>query len=259
MLSPMKRKITVLLCLLAVFALALTACAPTEATQQSPTSTTQQSSVIHTEAASGPTLQVVGESTIVSKPDTVYLNFDASNTSKTATDAASQNAQLVEKIVNQLVGVGIAKENISTSQYTLYPEYNYNTNPATLTGYQASTTLVVKTNDIAQTGKYIDAAIAAGAGVSYGMTFALENDQEVYAQAIEQACKDAKSKADTTATANGKKVGAILSVSEGYTASSVESPTKAVLESGAAMDSSTTIYPSQIQITATVTIVYELV
>lgn len=276
----MKRNTTILLCLLAVFALVLTACAPTEtgnppsiseqpmdsssSTEQpnepdstmpteQPNDFTQNTSVV-----SGATLQVTGQFTVQAAPDTVYLNFEAQNTSKSATDAAAQNAQLVDKIVGQLTRAGIPQENISTAQYTLYPEYNYSVNPATLTGYQASTSLSVKVNDIDQVGKYIDTAIAAGASVSYGMSYALENDQETYRSAISQACQDAKTKADAAAAANGKTVGDIISVSEGYTNSAVETPylsANGVAEDGAA----TTIYPSQIQVTAAVTIVYELI
>lgn len=273
----MKRNTTILLCLLAVFALVLTACAPT-APQDSPAveqtndpdsgqpdepepplATNQPEAPTQNEpAAASATLQVVGEATIQVAPDTVYLNFEAQNTSKTATEAATQNAQLVDQIVSQLTRAGIPQENLSTAQYTLYPEYNYSVNPATLTGYRASTSLTVKVSDIDQAGKYIDTAIAAGASVSYGMSYALENDQETYRSAISQACQDAKAKADATAAANGKTVGDIISVSEGYTSSAVDTPylsANSVAEGGAA----TTIYPSQVQVTAAVTIVYALI
>ena len=110
----------------------------------------------------------------------------------------------------------VTEEDIVTSHFSVYPSYRYDekTDKQVLENYQAYTSVNVTTNDVDNAGKYVDAALNAGATGTNGVTFSLEKPETYYNQALTEAVKAAQSSATAIAQAYGKPLGQVVSVVE---------------------------------------------
>jgi uncharacterized protein YggE len=184
------------------------------------------------------------------------MSFGVSTMSANAKSALDEAAKSAEQIAAALKKQGIADEDIQTQDVSLYPQTVDQGGKQVITGYQASLSVRVKVRDIAKLGEVISAANAAGANDISGPAFTIDDPAPARAKAIEEAVADARKSAEAMAKAAGKSVGAVLSMSSSdvglvpgpmYSASDM---------AGAAKD--VPIEPGQLDITASVVVVFEL-
>jgi uncharacterized protein YggE len=204
-------------------------------------------------------ITVTGEGSIKVKPDTASLSVGVQATAKTATEALAQANKSAADLLAALKGAGIGADDITTSGLSIYPQYG--SSGATITGYQASNSVVVIVRDIAQTGPIIDvAAAAAGDNITIGgVSFYVDDTEALLGAARAAAIDNAKKRASEYATAAGVSVGAVLQISE----QSVSSPIPYMYREMAADSSasglpSTPIEPGTQDMSVSVTVVYAL-
>lgn len=199
-------------------------------------------------------------------PDKATISFSADSYAKTAEKAQEKNTESVDAIIRALKNYGFSDKSIETEWYNVSPEYVYQLDNTSSTnsdikGYTASSTLTVKDINADEVGKVISLAVKAGATRVSGVNFFSSKYDDVYSKALAQAVKDSKKKAESIAVATDRKLGNVMTVTEGYqndygkyvTAStnSLESVMK---------DSATdaTIMPGNLTIDAEVTVVYRM-
>lgn len=214
---------------------------------------------------------VQGEATITATPDLVSVYFDIETHEATATEARDAQDIIYNSLVDTLVSQGLDESEIQTQSFNVY-EYSYwdSTTRTTKTdGYKASHVVKVElsTEKMDMLAEVVDSGINAGAGVSY-INFELtqEAQNEYKAQALELAAADARIKAESVASGFDKKLGKLVSVqvdSFGYYAWNVY--TAKVSENGigsgdsqTAIDTATSITPSDQEIPATVSATFKL-
>lgn len=76
-----------------------------------------------------------------------------------ANDAAAcqkNNAQDVSKVIDLLKNLGIAENSIQTSDYYMYPVYNYSGSTSRITGYEATASLTVSNIPIDDLGNILE-------------------------------------------------------------------------------------------------------
>lgn len=209
-------------------------------------------------------IHVNGTGIVQANPDTAEISLNISTDGKTAQATQAENNKIVAAVTNAMTKLNVKKEDIVTAYTSVYPNYRYNdeTGKRTLTGYQAETSLQVKTKDIDNAGKYIDAALKAGATGSNGVSFSIADRSKYYGQALQVAVKNAEASAAVIAQAYGKPLGAVKSVTEGsenasyaYGGGAGKNSMMAV-ESLADRDAGTTISYDKIEITARVSVSY---
>src|SRR5207253_8786917 len=76
-----------------------------------------------------------------------------------------------------------------------------------IVGYRASSSVKVSLRDANRGGEALDAAIAAGANCNIGVSFKIRDESTVRGAALQEAYKDAQTKAEALAEAAGKKLG----------------------------------------------------
>jgi len=81
--------------------------------------------------------------------------------------------------------------------------------------YRVSNMLEVTIRDLASIGRVLSAATAAGANNVWGITFEIDNQEPLKAQARGQAVEHAKQAAAELARLSGVKLGKLISISEG--------------------------------------------
>jgi uncharacterized protein len=163
-----------------------------------------------------PAIRVTGEATIAAQPDQARIDIGVVTEGKTAQAAASENATKTEKVIAELRRIVGSSGTIKTVNYSLNPNYQYSREGGspTLTGYVANNTVMVQTSDLGQVGKLIDAATGLNANSIHSLQFMLKDSRQAQTEALQQATKNARAKADALASALGLKVRGILMVEE---------------------------------------------
>ncbi len=166
------------------------------------------------------TISVSGEGKVTSKPDLATINIGVLSQGSTAVDVKNQNNDKVNKITAFVKQQGIADADISTSQFSFYPQQTYPNNGGTptITGYQGNQTVTVKVHgvdkDNSVLGKILDGAVNNGANEINGVNLTVENPKDLEQDARMKAIDDAKQKAQELANKAGLKLGKVVSISE---------------------------------------------
>jgi uncharacterized protein YggE len=210
--------------------------------------TTEGAAPLYTVTASG-----TGET--YAAPDMAQVYFGATVTADEAADALGQANGIAEEITAAVKDAGVDAKDIQTANVSVYPQQNYEGDTVRITGYQATIQVSVKIRDIEAVGDVIGAASGAGANEISGPSFMLDDDAEANAAAIELAIEDARARAEVMAKASGKTLGEIISVNE--TGATTPIYYGAARDTMAAAES-VAIEPGQLNITTSVTVVFEL-
>jgi uncharacterized protein YggE len=194
--------------------------------------------------------------TIKVTPDVAYTTVGVVTQKKKMQDAQSSNRDLMNAVVEALKKAGLKDDDIRTTNYSVYPVYDYMDASQKITAFEVNNTVELTIRDIDKVGEVLDAAAAAGANTSYSVTFDLQDKSPSYNKALTAAMESARSKADTLAAAGKFTIKGVLNVSEGYSNTPVyyEYP-------AAAEDSSkapTYINSGNMDVTATVTVIFEI-
>ncbi len=204
------------------------------------------------------TVTATGEGKSVAAPDQAEMNFGVMTQGAEAKKTLDDAAKRADAVIAALKKAGVAAEDIQTSGVNLYPQQDYaDGKTPRITGYQASVQVRVTMKEIEKVGDIIAAGTGAGANEVYGPTFTLSEQSKSRADAIDKAVADAKARAEVMAKAAGKSVGDVLSISEaGVNAPPIYYGDRA--KSDLAGGSNVPIEPGTLDVTAGVTVVFEL-
>jgi len=211
-----------------------------------------------------PTLIVSGSGQARVAPDEAHVRLGVVAQAPTARAVQDQVSRTAGAVLDAIRKLGIPAEDVQTSGLSLSPLYsqirqgNENQSPK-ITGYQANNTVTVRVGDLAKTGPVIDAGLGAGANSLEGVDFGLRNDEAARAQALADAARAARAKAETLAKALGVRLGEILEVAEGgVSISPPPSPRYGMARMEAASMAPTPVSAGQVGVEASVTLRYRI-
>ncbi len=208
-------------------------------------------------AARLPSLVVTGMGTVKATPDIAYVTVGVTTSGKRAQEASQANAAATEKVVAAVKLQGIAEKDIQTSSYNVQPVYREGNFARGIDSYQVSNLVRATVRKLAAIGKVIDSALDAGANNVQGVSFGLENRDPAEERALTQAVKEARRKAEIIARAAGVEIRGIQEIDSSNQGRPV--PLYGGF-AGEAMSAraATPISPGELDVTATVTIVYRI-
>jgi uncharacterized protein YggE len=165
-----------------------------------------------------PQIGVSSRGEIKVTPDRATIQISVQTRAETAAASASENAKKQKAVIDALKTLGIAASDISTSNYSVYPEQRYEPNREPVTvGYNVTNTLTVDLKSIATVGPAIDLALAKGANMITSLQLYASNTESARQDAIAQAVRKARSDADAAARAAGGTITGLLEISiSGY-------------------------------------------
>ena len=210
--------------------------------------------------AQGNTLNVEGRSEITVDPDQAEVWVGVSIVDVSADLAQNQVNTAINDMIAALKKAGISENELSTEQLSLYEERRWEDGKSTVIGWRATQTLKAKTTDLTKVGTIVDVAVENGANQINNINFGLspEKEAEYKKQAIAEATKNAKEKAETIADSLDAKLGSIRSVSESgfyYRAYAVPMADVALEK---AVEESAQVLPGDVTVTANINIVYNI-
>jgi uncharacterized protein YggE len=148
-------------------------------------------------------------------PDRATVSAGVVKQGATARTAMQGNATLMTAVFDELEAAGIKKSDITTSQLSLQPQYDYrDRSKPTIKGYEARNTVTVKSDDIEQVGPMLDALVRAGVNNINQVRFSIKDPKNAMDKARTDAIREAKEKAEGMAEAAGVKLGPLLSINE---------------------------------------------
>ncbi|MBI3966182.1 MAG: SIMPL domain-containing protein [Chloroflexi bacterium] len=159
------------------------------------------------------TISVQGDGKVLATPDRAFITVGVLTQAPTALEAQQQNATTMSAVVARIKSQGIADKDIRTSGLTLSPVYDRN-DSSKITAYRAQNNVTVTIDDLTQVGKVFDEAVAAGATQGGNIRFAFKNDEQFRQQALEDAVKNARTKADAMARTAGVTIKGVQTIAE---------------------------------------------
>ena len=206
--------------------------------------------------ANDATITVTGSASVSLKADYARISVGVSTKDKTVEAAAKQNNAAIHAVIEALKEAGVAEEDIATSNYSVYAEYDYaSMGGQTLSGYNVTNQLTVIIRDMEHIGATLDKATAAGANNIYNIEFLSTKADEAQDEAIVYAVQDAMRRAQLLAGAAGLNLGGIKSISDSTASYGIVTRTYASKLDAAAGNS---ILPDDTSVSASVTLVFEL-
>ncbi|MEZ6023020.1 MAG: SIMPL domain-containing protein [Hyphomonadaceae bacterium] len=227
------------------------------ATFAAPVAAQAQTAPAQVAPAPGTLLTISAEGKVEGRPDMATINLGVTTEGQTAQAALQANAQRMTALTQALRRAGVAERDIQTSNVSVNPQQVYREGQAPrITGYQANNSVTAKIRNIDNTGRVIDAAVAAGGNTVNGVYFGYQNPDAQLDAARRNAITEARRRADLYASALNMRVVRVVAVQEGGGYSPPVPMPMARMEM--AQDASTPISPGQIETTAQVSITFEL-
>lgn len=207
---------------------------------------------------------VTGEGKVFVTPDVAIVTVGIQETSTSLIAVQESVNKKSQALVSAIEKLGINKEDIRTTSYNLYPQYDYLTSTTNrITGYQISTNYQIKVKDFEKVNEVLTTATGVGANAIGSVSFEVndETEKERLNEARELAVKEAKTKAEGLSKAAGINLGKIINISESQNADNQVRPLYGM---GGAPDLVTKdvaeadIQPGQTEINVTVSLSYEV-
>jgi uncharacterized protein YggE len=173
----------------------------------------------------GVTLDATGSVKVV--PDGVQFNFSVFAVEATSKSASERANVLANQAREALDESKIDKEDISTQNVSVYPEYSYSPEgKQTLIGFRASQSFAVTLRDTEEAGSVVDAVLLlVGTDLTIDtLAPILLDTSDALEQARENAIKLAKKKAEDYADLLDVELGDVISVREFSGSSSIPQP-----------------------------------
>jgi uncharacterized protein YggE len=190
---------------------------------------------------------VNGVGSVKAVPDEASFSFGVETRGRTAQAAIAANAAAMEKLLAALRQAGA--RDIATQWVSVYPVTGEN---GVIEGYSA-TNSVSATIGVGRAGALIDAAADAGANQISGPGLTSSDAERLYREALAKAVADARLRAGVLAKAAARTLGEISTIVE-----SGAQPTPLYRPAAEAAVSSTPIVPGEQEITATVSVTFDL-
>lgn len=168
------------------------------------------------------TITISGEGKVTAKPDIGQVSLGVQVEKPTVTEATKENTTKMNALIAALKVLGIAEEDIRTTNYSLNPQYEWPNGRQELRGYAVYQDVQVKVRDLEKVGEVISKAAEVGANQVGGLTFTIDDPEEYRQQAREKALANAKQKAEALAQSAGVQLGKLVEFNEG--ASNVPNP-----------------------------------
>lgn len=170
------------------------------------------------------TITVEGDGKVTVKPDVAMVSLSVASVGKTVKEVTEDNNKKMNAIINEVKSLGVKAEDIKTTGYDLYPQYDYYTpidnkvqpQAPKILGYNLNQSITVKIRDLSKSDEVLQKGVDAGANQIGSLVFDLDDSSGVKREARKMAFDKAKDKAEQMANAAGVKIGKVVTFSEGF-------------------------------------------
>ena len=160
-------------------------------------------------------INITGEGKVVAVPDIAKIQLGLQTEDKSVAKAQKDNTEKMNAVIEKLKkDFSIDGKDIQTANYSIYPQYDWTDNRQILRAYQVSQSVNVKIRDLSKISEILNIVGQAGLNQVGGLSFDVDEPENLKQQARELAIKNAKEKAEALAKIAGVNLGRIISFSE---------------------------------------------
>lgn len=160
------------------------------------------------------TISISGEGKVTAIPDIATIEIGVSIEKADVSSAQKENTEKMNAVSSRVKDLGVEVKDIQTTNYQIFPQYDYMKDGQRLRGYQVSQSARIKIRDLSKIGAILAAVGQAGANQVSGVSFTIDDPEALRQEARGKALENAKAKAQALADKAGVKLGKIVSFSE---------------------------------------------
>jgi uncharacterized protein len=210
------------------------------------------------------TITVSADGKTTASPDLAELSFSVVSQGKDPQTLSTDNNDKMSAVLQFVESQGITEKDITTTNYDLSPNYQYdkNTQRNFIVGYTLTQTLEVKVRDLSKVASVLGGLTPLGVNQIGSVSFTFDDPEKFLAAARADAFTKAEAKAAQMAAAAGVSLGRVVNVAENNYVPGPRplyvSANSAMGAGGAEVASAPSIQPGTQDVTDTVNITYEL-
>jgi len=211
-------------------------------------------------------LRVQADGRVEATPDQLRLRLGVITEAADAGQAVSENNRKMTGVMTMLDDLGLDRKDLATGQFQIQPQWSQPPRPTPanwqreIVGYRVSNDLWIRTTRIDLAGQLLGLAHQSGVNQVGNLQFTIADQDDYQQQAMTLATQKALRQAQVLATAAGAELGDILSLTlDAPGGFSGPSPLMAEARMLTATDAVVPVTPGNVDIQATVTIIFELI
>jgi uncharacterized protein len=213
---------------------------------------------VEQEAAAEREITVQGTGEVTATPDVASISLGVTTGPQASADVATALlSKTFEAVVADVQRLGVKEEDITTTNLSVQPVYDFGEGERTLRGYEAFESIRIKVRDLDTTGDIVASASREGVNQVGGISFDIDDPDELQRRAEAAAIADARDNAEQLAEALEVRLGRVKT----FTSSDTPAPpvfARAALESVGGDAAGPPVPQGSQDVTATITITYEL-
>ena len=179
------------------------------------------------------TILVQAEGKVTAKPDIAVTTMGMIVDGSTVAEAQQKNTSVMNSLNSKLKVLGISEDDIQTTNYNIYPQYDYLEDEGrVLNGYQVSQSVNVKIRNLEKANQVLALAGEVGANSVSGLEFTID-DRDIYKnEARDLALQKIGEKARMLSQSLGVRIIGVVSYDEYEGGENDFGPYRAYAESG---------------------------
>ena len=165
-------------------------------------------------------ITVMGYGKATGTNDIAATTIGYTNVDKDVKKAQDENNKVMKQVMDELKKLGIKEEDLQTD-YTIYPEYDYQNievigdgDEYKIKGYRVTQSVTVKIRDLSKVSAVLDLAGKFGANQVSALSFTIDDQESLKNKAREKALIDVRVKAEKLAQSLNVVLGEVVSYYE---------------------------------------------
>lgn len=163
-----------------------------------------------------PSISVTATGEAVLETDLATVDLGVTSSGATGDAAQDANTEKVNALIAKLKEMGVEDRDLQTTNYSIYPQYDYNVSPPTVVGYEATQTVTARIRNKDMVGAILAAAGDLGATNVGNVRYDADDSSSAEAEARAEAIARAHEQAQQIADSLGVQLVDVVSYSESF-------------------------------------------
>lgn len=163
-----------------------------------------------------PSISVTATGDAVLETDLATVDLGVTSAGATGDAAQDANTEKVNALLTKLKELGIEERDLQTTNYSIYPQYDYNVSPPAVVGYEATQTVTARIRNKDMVGSILATAGDLGATNVGNVRYEADDSSDAEATARAEAIAKAHRQAEEIAESLGVQLADVISYSESF-------------------------------------------
>lgn len=160
------------------------------------------------------TLTVDAEGKVAITPDIALITMGMTAEGKNVAEAQQKNTEVMNKLLEKVKALGVDKTDVQTTNYNIFPNYDYTDGAQTIRNYQVNQNVAIKIRDLTKANQVLALAGEVGANNVSGLQFTVDDRDSYKEKARDLALQKISAKRDALARSLGVSLRSIVSYHE---------------------------------------------